>query len=177
MPSVALSPHALSEGCFESGGWSTWITFTISPRRKSRHPARWPARRSRSRGGYYGVNRQRRDQEELQMSRYKFNGRISLWRSCWKVAMGLGISLTLSACVTGGRGGHVVGYPLAHCRAADEHPQRGLDRPVGRRVVPAGEGPAAGCGTGARTMQAALHDCARTDRRGNDARSGRFRPL
>ena len=50
-----------------------------------------------------GVNRQRRDQEELQMSRYKFNGRISLWRSCWKVAMGLGTALTLSACVTGGQ--------------------------------------------------------------------------
>ena len=37
------------------------------------------------------------------MSRYKFNGRISLWRSCWKVAMGLGAALTLSACVTGGQ--------------------------------------------------------------------------
>src|SRR6187200_3416746 len=54
MPSGALSPHALSEGCFESEGWSTGIAFTISPRRKSRHPARWPARRSRGRGGYHG---------------------------------------------------------------------------------------------------------------------------
>ena len=35
------------------------------------------------------------------MSRYKFNGCISLRRSCWKVATGLGTALTLSACVTG----------------------------------------------------------------------------
>ena len=50
-----------------------------------------------------GVNRQRRDQEELQMSRSQLNGRISLWRSCSKAVMGLATSLTLSACVTGGQ--------------------------------------------------------------------------
>ena len=55
------------------------------------------------------------------MSRYNCNGRISLWRSCWKLAMGLGTALTLSACVTG------AGKP--RCRL----PARTAERPTSIR--------------------------------------------